>query len=115
MKKITCKKPCNIGGERFAIGDDVPEKLFAPGREATLVKYGLISVENVPDTPSTADSGNTPDGNADGLQQPTEGQQEGGEGNQPETDSSDDQKEPEEPATDTPDGNAQKPAKRGKK
>lgn len=112
MKKITCKKPCNIGGERFAIGDDVPEKLVAPGREATLVKYGLISVENVPDAPATADSGNTPDGNADGLQQPTEGQQEGAEGKQPETDGSDDQKEPEEPATNDGD---QKPAKRGKK
>lgn len=62
MKKITCKKPCNIGGERFAIGDDVPVKLIAPDREAVLVKYGLISVKNVPEAPSVPVSTDTPDG-----------------------------------------------------
>lgn len=105
MKKITCKKPCNIGGERFAIGDDVPVKLIAPGREAVLVKYGLISVENFPESPSAPASTDTPDGGADGQQQPTEGRQNGDDG----------QNEPEQHATDTPDGGEKKSGKKVKK
>lgn len=114
MKKITCKKPCTIGGERFAIGDDVPEKLIAPGREATLVKYGLISVEDAPEAPSAPISTDTPDGSADGQQQPSEGQQDTDNSQQPE----DGQKEPEQSDTDeadTPDGGEKKTGKRGKK
>ena len=101
MKKITCKKPCTIGGERFAIGDDVPEKLIAPGREAALVKYGLISVEDVPEAPSAPVSTATPLNGGEDGQQPE-----------------DDQKEPEQSDTDeadTPDGGEKKTGKRGKK
>ena len=115
MKKITCKKPCNIGGERFAIGDDVPVELIAPGREAVLVKYGLISVENVPEVPSVPATTDTPDGGADGQQQPTEGQQNGDDGQQSESNTEDGQNEPEQPATDTPDGGEKKSGKKVKK
>lgn len=115
MKKITCKKPCNIGGERFAIGDDVPVELIAPGREAVLVKYGLISVENAPEAPSVPAATDTPDGGADGQQQPTEGQQNGDDGQQSESNSEDGQSEPEQPATDTPDGGEKKSGKKVKK
>ena len=117
MKKITCKKPCNIGGERFAIGDDVPVELVAPGREAALVKYGLISVENVPEAPSAPVSSNAPDGGADGLQQPPEGQQNGDKVQQPEDNGEDDQKEPEKSDaddTDAPDGCKKKTGKKVK-
>lgn len=115
MKKITCKKPCNIGGERFAIGDEVPLKLVAPGREATLVKYGLISVENVPEAPSAPVSTDTPDGSEDSLQQPPEGQQDGDEGQQSTGNGEDGQKETEQPATDIPDGGEKKSGKKVKK
>lgn len=115
MKKITCKKPCNIGGERFAIGDDVPVELIAPGREAVLVKYGLISVEDAPEAPSVPATTDTPDGGADGQQQPTEGQQNGDDGQQSESNSEDGQSEPEQPATDTPDGGEKKSGKKVKK
>jgi len=111
MKKITCKKPCNIGGERFAIGDDVPVKLIAPGREAALVKYGLISVENVPEAPSTPVSTNPPEA----QQQPSEGQQNGDDGQQPDDNSGEGLNEPEQPANDTPDDGEKKTGKRGKK
>lgn len=49
MKKIICRKPCNIGGTRFSIGESVPEQLIALERETALVKYGLISIEDIPD------------------------------------------------------------------
>lgn len=75
MKKIKCKKPCNIGGTRFFIGDTVPEELVALGREATLAKYGLISVEEVPESAPDNPTNNTPDGGKDGVQEPERGQQ----------------------------------------
>lgn len=115
MKKITCKKPCNIGGERFAIGDDVPVELIAPGREAVLVKYGLISVEDAPEAPSVPATTDTHDGGADGQQQPTEGQQNGDDGQQSESNPEDGQSEPEQPATDTHDGGEKKSGKKVKK
>lgn len=76
MKKITCKKPCNIGGMRFTIGDDVPAELIAPGREAALVGYGLISVENFPEFPSTPVPNGSPDsGENDGDDEQKEPEQ----------------------------------------
>lgn len=55
MKKITCKKPCTFGGQRFFIGDEVPCELVSAQREKPLVKYGYISVEEAPDAPATAE------------------------------------------------------------
>lgn len=75
MKKITCKKPCNIGGTRFAIGDAVPNELVAPDREATLIRYGLIAVEDVPDATANAPAINTPGGSESSTQELTGGQQ----------------------------------------
>lgn len=73
MKKITCKKPCNIGGTYFVIGDAVPEGLIAPGREAALIKYGLISVEDFPESPSIpASTDNSGSGKNDDEQKEAE-------------------------------------------
>lgn len=105
-KKITCKKPCNIGGVSFVIGDDVPEELIAPGREATLAKFGLISVATIytPDTPIITD---THDGGSDDTQQSD------GEDQKPEDDRQNEQ--PEQSTTETPDDGEKKTGKRGKK
>ena len=63
MKKITCKKPCAIGGQPFVIGDTVPAELIAPGREETLVGFGLISVSEIPDPPAPTQSESTAETN----------------------------------------------------
>ncbi len=75
MKKITCKKPCNIGGTRFAVGDTIPEELIDPVRETTIAKYGFISVEEVRENAPSNPATNTPDGNKGGTQEPMKGQQ----------------------------------------
>lgn len=84
MKKITCKKPCTIGGKPFVIGDTVPAELIAPGREDTLVGFGLISVSEIPDPPAPSQSEsnaetNRPDGESgetDGEKKPDGGESE---------------------------------------
>lgn len=58
MQKIICKKPCSIGSGRYAVGDEVPESMIAPGRKAVLVSYGLIAVEDVPEAPVSTDTPN---------------------------------------------------------
>lgn len=58
MQKIICKKPCSIGSGRYAVGDEVPESMIAPGRKAALVSYGLIAVEDVPEAPVSTDTPN---------------------------------------------------------
>ena len=49
MKRYIAKKPCNFGGKRYYIGDEIPTDAVLPERENALVKYGTISVIEVPD------------------------------------------------------------------
>lgn len=51
MIKITCMKPCVIGGRRFIIGDDVPESCIDKARLNRLVDLKLISVVEISDPP----------------------------------------------------------------
>lgn len=51
---ITCRKPCNIGGRRFAIGDTVPESCIDKARLKRLANMGLVAIINTPDTQTAA-------------------------------------------------------------
>ena len=64
MKRYIAKKPCNFGGKRYYIGDEIPTDAVLPERENALVKYGTISVIEVPDpepeTPAAPESPQMP-------------------------------------------------------
>lgn len=36
-------KPCSLGGQKFLIGDDVPEGVIQPGALINLIKMGIIA------------------------------------------------------------------------
>lgn len=42
--RMIANKPCSFGGERFYIGDEIPENLVADAR--TQEKYGVITIVN---------------------------------------------------------------------
>ena len=79
------KKPCNFGGKRRYIGDEIPDEFIAPGNEAKLVNMGLIELvpDKQPETPVSADETReqeNPQGNAedaaDDVKQPDNAKQE---------------------------------------
>ena len=79
------KKPCNFGGKRRYIGDEIPDEFIAPGNEAKLVNMGLIELvpDKEPETPVPDDAvpeKENPQGNAadaaDGVKQPDNVKQE---------------------------------------
>lgn len=41
-KKLIAKKPCSFGGEKFYIGDEIPEALVQ--NPATQEKYGILAI-----------------------------------------------------------------------
>ncbi len=49
MKRAFCKKPCTIGGRAFTAGNEVPMELIEPSRQAALIQYGLIAMEEIND------------------------------------------------------------------
>lgn len=49
MIQYRCRKPCKIGGKRYSINDVVESGAIAPGREQTLIGYGLITEERAAD------------------------------------------------------------------
>lgn len=46
---VTCRKPCSIGGKRFAIGDTVPVSCIDKSRVKHLQELGLITIVDAPD------------------------------------------------------------------
>ena len=49
MKKYYAKKPCRFGNSTYIIGDEIPANEIDPNRVKALVKYGVISEDDVPD------------------------------------------------------------------